>query len=139
MQAIQQLGRGYMAEKPGTYNKGLEQTGEAMAYSPSPLILGSMALKMPKALQGAIKMLNPVKKVLPVIKKALPAGVSDWDMAVDVYRGAKGSMNDMAAARQTIMREAQRQLIPDEMMKYKGNMNKMIDLTQKRIRNEYGN
>jgi len=60
---------------------------------------------------------------------------SDWDTAVDTYKGNTGSIDDIAQARKTIMSEAQRQLTPEELSQ-KTDTNDIIDLVQKRIKPE---
>lgn len=61
---------------------------------------------------------------------------SDWDNAVDTLRQGKGSINDITSARQTVMKEAQRQLLPNEISSLKGNIGKLIDFVQTRIKPE---
>lgn len=50
------VGKGYMADKPGTYLEGPESFGEALAYSPTPIMAGSVGAKaFGRALRGAKK------------------------------------------------------------------------------------
>lgn len=61
----------------------------------------------------------------------------DFDTAVDLIRGnVRGSLPDMNQAFETVKQEAQLQLTPAELEKHKGNIDKIIDLIQTRIRRQ---
>ena len=60
----------------------------------------------------------------------------DFDHSVDLYKKGTGSIGDLTTARKTIMDEAQRQILPQELSKLKGNIGSIINLIQKRIKPE---
>lgn len=61
----------------------------------------------------------------------------DFDTAVDIIKGkSHGTLPDMNQAFETVKQEAQLQLTPQELEKHKGNIDKIIDLIQTRIRRQ---
>lgn len=61
----------------------------------------------------------------------------DFDTAVDMWNGqAHGSLPDMIKAQDTILKEAKVQLTPQELEKYRGNIDTIINLVQSRLRRQ---
>lgn len=62
--------------------------------------------------------------------------LDDFDHSVDLYKTNKGSLNDVMAAHDTIMKEAHDQLTPQELNQMKGNTDSIITLIQQRLKNQ---
>jgi len=90
------VGKGFMADKPGTYTSGPESMGEAMAFAPTPLMAGSMGLKMGgkaagafgRALQGARKYIPMHSEDIADVSPALERYLTQDD--INYYLGQRG-------------------------------------------------
>lgn len=97
MDSTKRLGKGFMADKPGTYTSGPESIGEAMAFAPTPLMAGAIGLKagggatraFGRALQGAKKYvpmhIEDIKEISPVLERYLTRG------DINYYTGQRGA------------------------------------------------
>jgi hypothetical protein len=138
LQYMQRVGKGFMADKPGTYSEGPEYLGESLAFAPTPLMAGSMALKgtgraaqlFGNALKGARKYIpmhtEDIQDLSPVLERYmtkddpmyyLTQRIADEKLIKDVaghYIG-KDILKMYEKAPQNIAQELLNRLISDRM------------------------